>query len=454
MIDSIVRALGEIKADVARHLEPAFVARLCRELDHEWRARVLDPVTTVHAFLLQVLHGNTACDHVSHLLGKTFTGEAYCQARARLPLQLFERLLTAVCEALSSCREETARWCGHRVWLVDGSSCSMPDTPELQRAFGQPGAQKPGCGFPVAHVLALFHAGSGVLERVLLAPLRTHDMSRVAQVHTALGRGDVLVADRGFCSFAHLALLFQAGMHGVFRVHQRIVVDFRIGRLHVPPRTKSKFFRGVRGLPRSQWVKWQGRWDQIVEYFKPQVRPQWMTAEAFAVLPQSLVVREVRYTVGRRGFRTRQVELVTTLVDPDAYPAEELAQLYDDRWNAELNLRHLKQTLGMDVLRSKTEAGVRKEVQMLALVYNLVRLIMLESARRQHAPVERISFIDALRWLLQAKGGCSIDALIVNPRRPNRYEPRVRKRRPKEYPLMQKTRGELKKLLAAQRIAS
>lgn len=454
MIASILLALREIKSDVARHLEASLIIGLCRELNHVWRERALGPVPTVHGFLLQVLHGNTACDHVPHLLGKKFTGEAYGQARARLPLKLFERLLTAVCEALTSCREETARWCGHRVWLVDGSSCSMPDTPELQNAYGQPGGQKPGCGFPVAHVLALFHAGSGVLQRVLLAPLRTHDLPLVSQVHGALERGDVLLGDRGLCSYVHLAQLWRAGLHGVFRIHQKMIVDFRIGRLHRPPRTKSNFFKRAQGLPRSRWVKWQGHWDQVVEYYKPSRRPKWLTAEEFAALPSSLIVRELKYVIRRSGFRTHQVHLVTTLLDPEAYPAEELAQLYFDRWNVETNLRHLKQTLHMDVLRSKSEAGVLKEVQMLALVYNLVRLIMMESAKQQHVDVDRISFVDALRWLLQAKGGCRIDELIVNRRRPGRFEPRVKKRRPKEYDLMKKPRAELKQLLGTKRKAS
>ena len=331
----------------------------------------------------------------------------------------------------------------------------MPDTPELQHAFGQPGGQKPGCGFPVAHVLALFHAGSGVLQRVVLAPLRTHDMSLVSQVHSALAPGDVLVADRGFCSFVHLARLWRAGLHGVFRIHQKMIVDFHLGRLHMPPRTRAKFFKGAKGLPRSRWIKWQGHWDQVVEYFKSSTnRPKWMTAEDFAALPDSLLVRELKYVIGRPGFRTRLVQLVTTLLDPEAYPAEELAQLYFDRWNVETNLRHLKQTLHMDVLRSKSVAGVLKEVQMLALVYNLVRLVMMESAKRRQVPVDRISFIDALRWLLQAKGGRRVDELIVNRRRPNRYEPRARKRRPKEYDLLNKPRAELKQLLAAKRKAS
>jgi Transposase DDE domain len=248
----------------------------------------------------------------------------------------------------------------------------------------------------------------------------------------------------------HLALLAQAGMHGVFRLHQRMVANFRIGRLHVPAKTKNPFFRGVRGLPRSRWVKWQGHLDQLVEYFKPQQRPAWMSAEAFAALPASMVVREIRYTIKQRGFRTRQITLVTTLLEPRAYPVEELAQLYDDRWRVELNLRHLKQTLRLDVLRTKTVAGVNKELRMLALAYNLVRLVMHRAAGEQSVPVERVSFIDALRWLAHAASGSVLRPLIVNPNRAGRIEPRVKKRRPKEYDLMKRPRAELKQALMRQ----
>lgn len=222
----------------------------------------------------------------------------------------------------------------------------------------------------------------------------------------------------------------------------------------MPPRTKKKFFRGAKGLPRSRWIKWQGHWDHWVDYFKPRQRPGWITAEDFAALPDVLWVREVRYSLGRRGFRTRTVDLVTTLLDGEAYPVAELAQLYYDRWRVEVNLRHLKQTLHLDVLRSKTVAGVEKEIRMTALVYNLVRLVMLRSARLQHAPVERISFVDALRWLRHG-GDRRLADLVVHPRRPDRFEPRVRKRRPKEYPLMQRPRTQLKRqLLTAQQHAA
>ncbi len=451
MVNSILLAVRQIKSDVAGHLAAAAIEQICGELKYTWRERMLGPVVTVHAFLLQVLHGNTACDHVPHLMGKRFTGEAYAQGRARLPLALFERLLGAVCQTLETCREESACWLGHRVWLLDGSGCSMSDTEELQQAFGQPGMQAAGCGFPVAHLLTLFHAGTGLLQKVLVAPLRTHDMAGVQPMHAELEPGDVVLADRGFCSFAHLALLLQAGLHGVFRIHQKTLVDFRVGRMHAPPRGP---YSKIKGLPRSQWIKRLGVRDQLVGYFKPQARPKWLSIEDFAALPDSIVVRELRYRITRPGYRTREVTLVTTLWDAERYPAEDLAQLYGRRWQIETNLRHLKQTLHMDVLRCKTVAGVHKELRMIALVYNLVRIVMLKSAEQQEVAVDRISFTDALRWLVHAGLGPALDQLIVLPLRPGRAEPRVRKRRPKQYTLMKQPRAALQQPLLQQRQAA
>lgn len=449
MASNILAAVRQIKANVAEHLEAAAIERLCHELKHVWRERLLGPVATVQAFLLQVLHGNTACDHVPHLMNGSFTGEAYSQARARLPLELFQRLLTLIGESLAECHDEAARWCGHRVWLLDGSGCSMPDTPELQAAFGQPGGQRKGCGFPVAHLLTLFHAGTGLLQQVLIAPLRTHDLKHAWQMHAELKPGDVLVADRGFCSYAHLAQLFQAGLHGVFRIHQCLIVDFHKGRMHVPPSPPFPKLKGARGLPRSAWIKWLGHCDQQVEWFKPKNRPSWLTAEVYAALPASLIVRELRYRIQKPGYRTREVLLVTTLLDPLAYPAAELAQLYFDRWQIEVNLRHLKQTLHLDVLRCKTVAGIHKELLMIALAYNLVRLVMLKAAETQGVSVHRVSFIDALRWLCEARQRQPLRSLIILPRRRGRFEPRVRKRRPKNYPLMKQPRATLRQALLA-----
>jgi Transposase DDE domain len=381
------------------------------------------------------------------------TGEAYCKARARLPEELFQRLMHAVAQAAIESDEATARWHSHRLWHVDGSGCSMPDTPKLQQAFGQSGMQKPGCGFPVAHLLTLFHATSGLLLRMVSSPLRTHDMSQAHRVHEALEPNDVVVGDRGFCSYAHLALLKLAGVFGLFRIHQRTIVDFRKGRPHVSPKARRKG-QTPTGIPSSRWVKSLGKHDQIVEYFKPLAPPEWMSWEDFARLPDSVLVRELRYRVTVRGFRVREVTVVTTLLDADLYPAQEIAKLYGQRWQIETNLRHLKQTLHMDVLRTKTVAGIHKELAMMAIVYNLVRLIMLRAGKRQGIVANRISFIDAQRWLCHARSGSATRKLAVVPDRPNRFEPRAKKRRPKEYDLMSKPRQQLKKALTRKQLTS
>lgn len=446
MARSIVAAVERIKADIAHWLSPRLIEDLCRALDYSWRERILDPVTTVHLFLLQMLHGNTACSHVPRLGGVACSGEAYCQARSRLPLALFRCLLLLIRDRLPQISPD-GLWRGHRTFLIDGSSASMPDTSELQEAYGQPGSQKAGCGFPVMHLLGLFDAASGFLLGLVSAPLRTHDMSRAEAMHLQLAEGDILVGDRAFCSYAHWALLGAQKVLAVFRVHQRQIVDFR------PRRPTAK--KGERGRPTSRWLQRLGRHDQLVEYRKPKQRPRWMTPEAYAKLPEQVIVRELRYTIRIPGRRTRQVTLATTLLDPRRYPAEAIAELYGQRWKIETNFRHLKQTMGMDVLRCKTLAGVQKELAMYALVYNLVRCVMLEAAQRQEVAVDRISFVDALRWLAEScDGNHQPLQLRINPLRRERWEPRVVKRRPKEYSRMIQPRAVLRKQLLEQKVAA
>jgi hypothetical protein len=443
---SIVVAVERIKADVAHFLTPSAIHDLCRALEHRWRERVLDPATTVHLFLLQILHGNTACNHVPRLGSVNCSGEAYCQGRSRLPLALFESLVLLIRDRLPQAPADRL-WRGHRTLLLDGSSTSMPDTAELQETFGQPGAQKPGCGFPVMHLLALFDATTGLLLSLVPAPLRTHDMSQIEEVHPELREGDILVGDRGFCSFAHFALLQARNVFGVFRAHQRQIVDFQ------PRRRTAR--KGEKGRPTSRWLKRLGRLDQLVEYPKPKLPPTWMTAEAYVQLPATLTIRELRYTIRIPGRRTREVTLATTLLDAIRYPAEAIAELYGQRWQIETNFRHLKQTLRMDVLRCKSLAGVRKELAMYALVYNLIRCVMLEAAQSQEVPVERISFVDAARWLAEAcDGDASVLKLRVNPSRPDRFEPRTTKRRPKEYGRMNQPRAVLRQKLMQQQDAA
>lgn len=438
---TIPQILRQFKTDVASALAADTIQKICHHLGYVCRERVLGPVATIHVFLLQILHGNTACTALSRLAALPFTAGAYCLARKRLPLRLFMDLLQCVCDALFPEVQTTGRWHGHRTWTLDGSNFSMPDTPALQAHFGQHAGQAKGCGFPVAHVLALFHAGTGLLLQVVASPMRTHDMRHTPTMHPEMAEGDILLADRGFASFPHLALLFLRKMHGVFRCHQRQIVSFRVGRKHTQQRKPRK------GLPRSRYVRHLGRRDQVVEYSKPTTRPAWMEVETWSTLPPTLLVRELRFATPQRGYRTREITLVTTLLDPTLYPAAELAQLYLSRWQVEVNFRHLKTTMRMEVLHCKTVEGVLKELYMFAIAYNLVRLVMLEASRRQNVPLERISFIDALRWLRDARADSELTPLVVNPSRPERLEPRVLKRRQKQYSLMNKTRSILRKAL-------
>ena len=198
----IIDVLARLRQDVAACLAPEAIRSACRDERHRWRERRLGPVATVYLFLLQVLHGNTACQHVVHFGRWAATAGAYCQARKRLPLGVIHRLLEAVAASVRGSTAGAARWLGHRVWVVDGSSFSMPDTPALQAAFGQPAGQRPGCGFPVAKWLALFDVATGMLLRSAASPLRSHEAAGVVGVAAELETGDVVLGDRGFCSYA------------------------------------------------------------------------------------------------------------------------------------------------------------------------------------------------------------------------------------------------------------
>ena len=448
MVTSVAQAVDRIKSHWACQFTDESIDDACRAAGHRWRKRMLPPALPVRLFLLQILYGNTACSHLARISGEEFTPQAYSAARARLPRAALETLLTQTIAPLGQAALDTARWLGHRVFLVDGSTFSTPDVSALQAEFGQPGQQAAGCGFPVAHWLALMHHGTGLILKMLISPLRTHDQSRVAEMHPELKANDVLLGDRGLCSFVHLALLFGRSLHAVFRMHQKQIVDF------TPGRPQRQAVRGraskKKGMPTSRWIRSLGQLDQLVEWSQPATCPQWLAPEQFAALPANLIVRELRFRIERPGFRVQQITLVTTLVDAERYPKEVLAQLYFDRWRIETNFQHLKTTLGMDGLRCESVEGVLKEATMFALAYNLVRLLMCEAATRQGVSVERISFIDALRALAHADVDSPFPTLIVNPERPNRREPRLLKRRPKQFAYLKQPRASYRaKFIAA-----
>ena len=452
MKGNIARIVSQFKQSWSEELEDDAIVRACQEAGHQWRERELGPVTTVKMFLLQILFGNVACEFVPHLAGKNVTGSAYCAARGRLPLAALQNLLSRCTTKMAACVHDTGRWLGHRLFLIDGSGFSMPDTPELQKHFGQPPGQAAGCGFPTAHWLALVHFGSGLFQKVITGALRKSELSGVSQMHPELEAGDVLLGDRAFSSYGHVALLMVRSLHGIFRARAKLIVDFTPGRPHaIPGKGKS----GCQpGRPRSKWISSAGPLDQIVEWFRPVEVPAWLTVEDWTALPATLRIRIVRYTVARPGFRVRTVTLLTTLLDPQRYSQGKLAEAYGLRWTVETCLKHLKTTMKMDVLRCLTVRGVQKELTMFLLAYNLVRMTVLEAAQRQGVPPERISFIDALRWLATAQPGDVLPNLVIISQRSGRVEPRVRKRRTKDFPVMKKPRTALKQALLAQQLKS
>jgi hypothetical protein len=256
------------------------------------------------------------------------------------------------------------------------------------------------------------------------------------------------VADRGLCSYAPLALLVQAGVHAVLRVGARQMVDVTPDRPCVLPSVRRTPV--VKGFPRSRWRKTVGFHDQLVTWLKPKTRLAWLATPTLAALPESLRLREVRYHLGTPGFRTRQITLVTTRLEAAVYPVADLAELYRRRWQVETALAQLKTTMQMEVLHCQTVPGVLKELTVFALVYNLVRMAMWPSATLQPIGVARISFLDALRWLGAPNTRTPLGALIVNPERPHRVEPRVKKRRPQRFPCMITPRQELRQPLLPQ----
>lgn len=426
MTRSIADAVAELKASICQTLDPDEIQRACIEVGHIWRDRLFDPVTTIWLFTLQIVHCNTACTHVVRLLpGFPGTDSGYCQARSRIPRAVFRRLFELATQRLLEAIDRALdRWHGHRVFFVDGSSCSMPDTPELQSAFGQPTGQQPGCGFPIANIVGLFHR-SGLLVEMLVNPLYTHEARVAHQLLGHLRRGDLLVGDRAFASYVILAMLVDRGAHAVMREHQRRATDFRFGRR----------------IARN---------DRIIERARPLKCPRWLDAAEFERLPDRLRLRQVRYSITQNGYRTQKVVLVTTLLDSVEYSVDELAALYGERWEAETCFRHLKQTLRMDVLRCKTADGVRKELWLYGITYNLVRTIMVQAGLQQGVPPDRISLIDVVRCL--ALGQIDIDSLprfVVRAYRPGRHQPRAVKRRPKQYARLNHPRPQMRKAMAA-----
>lgn len=408
---------------------------------------VYTPAVTLWAFLSQVLFQEAhrscvaAVVRVSVLLVSlergpcsTNTG-AYCRARGKLSEQVIRRITLTVAESCEDRLDPQWLWHGRHVRLVDGTTVSMPDTPENQSVYPQNPQQKAGLGFPIARMVVVLSLASGMLTDMALGPYAGKETGEAALLRSMLDRfkpGDVLLADRFYCSYLMIALLQEVGIDFVARVHSRRPICFRRGRR-------------------------LGSDDQVVTWHRPK-RPAWMDQQTYERMPATLQVRQVRVHVRQPGFRTASLVAVTTLTDSRTYTRDDIAQLYHHRWLAELDIRSIKITMGMDVLRCKTPEMVRKEAWTCLLAYNLIRQTMLQSARRAGVLPRTLSFTAAVQsiaanWLLAAlsdepQGARLLDALLAaiaeHPvgHRPGRVEPRAIKRRPKEHALLTQPRAQ------------
>jgi hypothetical protein len=448
---------GQLEAGVGTlegYWSPQEIETTCQDQGYVWRDRFWTPLRTISTFLLQVLHVGSSCrEAVALTLGREAAAgfpprrlpsddpSAYGQARKRLPLEVLRSGVRQIGQHLRDEVASTLRWCGRRVWLVDGTTCSMPDTPDLQKTFGQPSAQAKGCGFPVAKVVGLFCWASGAVIEAAVGSLRMSELALWRTLWPHLSPGEIVLGDRFYCTFYDFVGVMRRGCDAVFRLHSRRSGDMRQGcRL--------------------------GRWDRRVSWQRPtwNLRPRGMRRREWEGLPETLTLRLIRFSVDIPGFRSRSITVATTLLDPAAYPASQIAALYRDRWLIELRFRDIKTTLGMDVLRGKSADVVRKEIFMHLMAYNLIRALMWQAASRHGVGLHRLSFagtVDRLNtlapylWLFEGSDrGRRLYALLLGwiaddpvPARPNRLEPRAVKRRPKGYALLNRPRHQMRRAL-------
>jgi Transposase DDE domain len=427
------------------------IARSLTVINTCWLDRIYSPLVTLWVFLGQVLSADHSCRAavarlIAHRLSQgqrpcsAETG-AYCQARKRLPEGFFSDVARGTGRALDTKVDKQWLWKSRRVYVYDGSSVSMPDTPENQRDYPQPDTQKPGLGFPLARIAAVFSLACGAVLDLGISRYAGKGQSELGMLRKLWDMfrpGDVMLADRLMCAWTEMVMLKQRGVDSVCRLTSHRTADFR---------------RGER----------LGKNDHIVKWLKP-TKPRSIDRETYDALPEFLMIRECRIQVEQRGFRVRSFVIATTLLDADLFSKDDLAQLFRARWNAELDLRSLKQTLQMDVLRCKTPELVRKEIWTHVLAYNLIRTVMAQAATKHNLEPRSISFkgtvqtLEAFQPLIALQGENNaarrrvlyerlLDAVAIHrvADRPDRFEPRLRKRRPKHYGYLRKPRRETKR---------
>lgn len=447
-------AVQEIQAQplpYLHHLFASWVPEAALQQDKQGpnsRHRLFPIRLTFWAFLGQILNPGTSCREALRQVLALFClcqrdpsdeqSSGYCQARKRLPLGRLQQILGQVAQNARRRCPKARLWHGREVKVVDGSTVTMPDTAKNQKAFPQQRAQKPGCGFPIMRFVGLFSITTGCLLTAVTGNYYCAELGLFRRLWHYLKRGDILLADRHFSDYGTLAWLWRQCVDCVIRMNQARPADFR---------------RGAYLGPEDRLVTWQ----------KPVQRTRTIGRRLWALLAPELTLRMIRVRCSAKGFRTRELVLITTLLDPEKYPALEIAQLYLQRWNVELFFRDIKTMLKMEQLRCQSPAMVKKEFFMHLLGYNLIRAVMVETVRQHEVPLERLSFkgsVDSVRQysiaISKAKTKTRAAALVKEllrvlasdlvPLRPNRKEPRAIKRRPKPFPWLTKPRKHYKEI--------
>lgn len=426
-----------------RFLPATEIAEICEQFGYEFRERVYSPVITLWMFLGQTLSADHCCRdavmrlnawRVEHGKTKVSTNtKSYTDARQRLPEEMVAELARQSGRRCQQTAKQDWRWKGRCVKMVDGMTLTMPDTAANQKEYPQQKAQKKGCGFPIMRCVMIFCLATGAALDIAMAPYKgkqTGENSLLQTIIELLFPGDILLADRYYATFANIDRAQRKGYDLVMRSHHKRKVDFR---------------RGFK----------QGPYDQIVAYEKPPRRPVWMSEEDFAESQDFVLVRHVRYEVKVKGFRVKKITLATTLLDPVLYSVEDLAELYLQRWQVELDIRSLKTHMQMEHLRCKSPSMVRKEIYAHLISYNLIRDLIVRTAYRFDGNPKGFSHKGAVQALnafgekLQADSTrieeleeALLESIADHPigdRKP-RIHPREIKRRPKPYPTMKRPR--------------
>jgi hypothetical protein len=416
----------------------------------KFKDRIYTPLVTLCLFLSQVLDPDHSCRAaVARLIvWMALNGRkpcaanttSYCDARQRLPLEVVACLVRQTARETEAGASASWRWKGRKVSMADGSTSSMPDTPRNQEAFPQSKSQGAGLGFPLVRYVALIALATGVVRDLATGPYQGKETGETALLRKLLknlSAGEILLGDRYFASFFMLAALVQQDVDGLFRMHQRRKYDFR---------------RGQR----------LGVEDHVVTWTKPE-RPEWMDEKTYAQIPDEMRIRELRIKVDQPGFRVNEIVLVTTMLDTTEYTKEDVAALFLERWNIELDLRSIKDVLQMDVLRCESPEMVEKEIWMHILAYNLIRGVMAKAAEAHDKQPRQISFKGALQAMTAFQDALRRAAPKDRERlmrtmleviaqhevgdRPGRFEPRANKRRPKPQRFLTEPRRKARKRL-------